>query len=416
MKISEFANRYDVSNDTVRYYMELNLLNPEKNGGHYNFDEKCEEQMREILNLKKMDFSLQEIKKIFNFKRIGKLSTYQKNSYYQSIYKNKYQDVEQKIDDLRYAKGQLKEELLKLESINDDKIIKIGIDLSALSLFACPHCNSDLKLTAERLIDNQVIEGSLNCKCGESLQITGGILYSNFNNNEQIGDEHIEKQIEDNHIEEYINEVDPDYIDILYQKLEWLQRQFDFKNIKNKVIMEPGSGSGFFLRQVYNDLSEDNIYICIDKNPYANIYLKQLLEMTDKKAKIIFITANLPEIPLRPNAVDLLVDFTGTSSYSFANEEFLPALLEKYIKKKATMLATYIIYHKFGPNNIVTETYRDNFKYNNIRNNLLKLEFELEKENKDEIEKVKAGYGKYKEFAQPGDQIYAYQVLAKRWG
>jgi len=415
MKISEFSNEYDVSNDTVRYYMELNLLNPEKNGGHYNFDEKCEEQMREILNLKKMDFSLQEIKKIFNFKRIGKLSTYQQNNYYQSIYKNKYQDVERKIDDLKYAKRQLKEELFKLESKNDDRIIEIGIDLAALSLFACPDCNSNLKLSAERLIANQVIEGSLSCECGESLQITGGILYNNFNN-EQIYGEHKEYQIEDNHIEKYINEVDPDYIDILYQKLEWLQRQFDFKNIKGKVIMEPGSGFGFFLRHIYNDISEDNIYLCVDKNPYTNIYLKQLLEMTDKKAKIIFITANLPEIPLRSNVVDLLVDFTGTSSFSFENEKFLPALLDKYIKKQATMLATYIIYHKFGPNNIVSQPYRDNFKYNNIRNSLLKLEFELEKENKDKIETVKVGFGKYEEFAQPGDQIYAYQVLAKRWG
>ena len=171
MKISEFANKYEISNDTVRYYMELNLITPEKSGGHYHFDEKCELQIREILNLKNMDFSLQEIKNIFNFKRIGKLSTYQQNNYYQSIYKSKYQDVEGKISDLRYAKGQLKEELLKLESKSNKNITKIGIDLSALSLFICLHCNSVLKLSAEQPYLLYDIDASKWCKVDIPLSV-----------------------------------------------------------------------------------------------------------------------------------------------------------------------------------------------------------------------------------------------------
>ncbi|MDZ7671924.1 MAG: MerR family transcriptional regulator [Halanaerobiales bacterium] len=42
MKISEFSNKYNISNDTVRYYMELNLIVPIKKGKHYYFDKGCE--------------------------------------------------------------------------------------------------------------------------------------------------------------------------------------------------------------------------------------------------------------------------------------------------------------------------------------------------------------------------------------
>ena len=54
MKISQFASKFKVSNDTIRYYIDLKLSIPEKKGGHYHFDKKCEKQMKEILNLKKL--------------------------------------------------------------------------------------------------------------------------------------------------------------------------------------------------------------------------------------------------------------------------------------------------------------------------------------------------------------------------
>jgi len=43
VKISEFANKYKVSNDTVRYYMKLNLITPIKKGitEHIMMKEKC---------------------------------------------------------------------------------------------------------------------------------------------------------------------------------------------------------------------------------------------------------------------------------------------------------------------------------------------------------------------------------------
>ena len=54
MKIKEFSNKFNLSYDTIRYYMKLNLINPHKSGGHYEFDQEDQNDIREILKLKEM--------------------------------------------------------------------------------------------------------------------------------------------------------------------------------------------------------------------------------------------------------------------------------------------------------------------------------------------------------------------------
>ena len=388
--------------------MELNLLTPEKKGGHYHYDEKCEAQMKELLDLKEMGFSLQEIKNIFNFKRMGKLTSYQRNKYYQSLYESKVQDINGELTRLKNAKKKLEEKIAQLKLKSRETNTRIGIDLSVLSLFSCPECNGELKLSADKVEDNQVLEGSLNCECGTSLKIEEGIIYTdNYFENAS--------EIEENHIEKYIKNTDPDFIDKSYESLAWLKRHFESQKLNNKVVLEPGSGYGHFLRQVYSDLTEDTVYICVDYKPQLNKYLKRLLEMTGKKAKVIFITADLSEIPMKKDTVDLLVDFTGTSEYAFRNKEFLPEILDCYLKKEAVYLASFIVYDRFGPNAVVSLPYRKNFKYKEIKEGVLKIDFEIEKEFKSETVKIQKNIGKYEDFAQVGDHLYSYQVKAQRW-
>ncbi len=51
MKISKFAEVNNVSVDTIRHYMDLGLVIPEKKGSHYFFDEYCQKGYRTYIRV-----------------------------------------------------------------------------------------------------------------------------------------------------------------------------------------------------------------------------------------------------------------------------------------------------------------------------------------------------------------------------
>lgn len=63
MQIKQFASKYKLTNDTVRYYEKEGLIEPIRlENGYRYYDEYCEKKIKYILVLKKLGFSLQEIK------------------------------------------------------------------------------------------------------------------------------------------------------------------------------------------------------------------------------------------------------------------------------------------------------------------------------------------------------------------
>lgn len=413
MKIKEFSNKFNLSYDTIRYYMKLNLINPQKSGGHYEFDLEVQEDMKEILNLKKMEFSLEEIKEILSFKRIGRLSNYQKNSYYQNLYQDKIKMIEKRIMELKNAKKALSIYLERLQEENNKKQNDLSLNINLLNLFACPNCGSELTLSAAKIENNRIHQGSLNCSCGEKIIIKDGIIYT-----KDVYEREERKEVLETdplfHVTDYIKQTDSEFMDQSYQSLEWLKNRINYSDLENKVILEPGSGYGLLLRNIYDQLPADSIYICVEHKPELNRDLKSLLELSPSGPEVIFLTAELPNLPLKEKSLDYLIDYSGISNFSFDNQGFLPELLLNYFKEHFEMTAIFIIYHKFGAKNIVAREYRDYFIYSNIRNKLKEMGFEFLTEHKSEIKKIDSSFGKYEEFAQIGDQIYSYQLQAKK--
>ena len=78
MKISKFAEVNNVSVDTIRHYMDLGLVIPEKKEVTI-FDEYCQKDIELILEYKWIGFSLNEIKELFLYKNLGKSLDYEKD-------------------------------------------------------------------------------------------------------------------------------------------------------------------------------------------------------------------------------------------------------------------------------------------------------------------------------------------------
>ena len=77
LKIGEFAKIFNVTIKTIRFYEEKELLNPcyiDKYSGYRYYDDENIKQMNQILYLKKLGFSLDEIKK-YDEKLVKKYQT-----------------------------------------------------------------------------------------------------------------------------------------------------------------------------------------------------------------------------------------------------------------------------------------------------------------------------------------------------
>ena len=137
MRIGKFAENYNITINTVRHYMDMGLIIPEMQGSQYYFDDRCQSDLEEVINLKDMEFALNEIKAILLFRRFGNLTAYEQSQYYQTFFENKLLSVEQKMERLKEVRKNLKFEIQKLYNWNEGKNNKIGIDLNNLKLFKC---------------------------------------------------------------------------------------------------------------------------------------------------------------------------------------------------------------------------------------------------------------------------------------
>lgn len=114
MKIGEFANCTDLSIDTIRYYEKIKLISPEIKNKHREYNENDIEIIDTILKLKQADFSLQEIKMLFDWSRNTDQNKELSNEEIQNVrkikevFQNKYKQMVKKEEQIK----QIKEVLL----------------------------------------------------------------------------------------------------------------------------------------------------------------------------------------------------------------------------------------------------------------------------------------------------------------
>ncbi|WP_432403007.1 MerR family transcriptional regulator [Wukongibacter sp. M2B1] len=409
MKIGKFSSENKLSIDTIRHYMELGLIIPEKSGGHYDFDEVCQRDLEDILTLKDMEFTLNEIKSIFMFKRLGNLTPYQEVECYRQFFVSKHKKIIKQMEELQNAKSRLEDKIDDIISKKDQQSHILGVDIGGLSLFKCIVCGGDLTLNEGQIENNQIMKGNLSCKCGNKYIINDGILIGE--NKFTYYEEWPSYYDRRSYISEYLNETDPKYLDNIYKGLDWSYRKLNFEELRGKKILDLGSGFGFLLRHIYNDLPEDSLYIAVDHDIERHKFLKAMLERAECQRKVIFICSDFLHIPIKDRSIDILVDYTGTSNYSFENEEFLLGLLDKLVKENAFLIGGYILFDKFGANSWIKDKYRKNFILKNVKAEIEKLKYKAIDERISDI--LKKG-GRFENYFNEDERVYTYGFYGKR--
>ncbi|MGL5050562.1 MAG: MerR family transcriptional regulator, partial [Fusobacteriaceae bacterium] len=118
--IGEISKITGLSNKTLRYYDENNILKPDyvdPNNGYRYYSEYQILKLQNIITLKNNGFSLEEIKKKFD-----KRNSKEINSFFH-VYKQKIEDIEIQIEALKASKKRLQNLLDEFSYLEVDKII-----------------------------------------------------------------------------------------------------------------------------------------------------------------------------------------------------------------------------------------------------------------------------------------------------
>lgn len=116
IKIGNFAKMFNISIKTIRYYESIGLIVPcfvDNYSGYRYFDEENIKRLQEIILLKELGFSLEEIK-YFNENEI-------QNKIYD--YENKILNLKEQIDKLKVLAFKGKEVLKMKKFVNDERVI-----------------------------------------------------------------------------------------------------------------------------------------------------------------------------------------------------------------------------------------------------------------------------------------------------
>ncbi len=402
MKIGQFAECNNISIDSIRHYMDMGLLLPEKKGSQYYFDKRCSEDIKDIIELKTHGFSLNEIRDILYIQRLATPIAYEKNQYYKGLYENKYKEVLEKLRELKKVENKLSEKINeifnKVTSCNN-----IGLDINVLSLLVCPLCNRNLLLEECHVKDTQIFSGLLKCKCGRCFSIEDGIIISDkseFMENPFGSD--IEKFFID-----YLKESNEDFINILTKDIWWLSEYFKKGLNENLTVLELGVGYGVFLRNVYESLLDNMIYIAIDHNISILKSLKEMLTRINPNKRVIFICTDVMDIPIRQETIDTIIDVGGVVTHN----SFLLQDMDKYTKDKAAIFGSYIINENLPMGSVFQGLDATHFTLRNVKGSINKIKYNI---IEDRVSKEFSLTGRYGVESDEKNKIKIYTCFLKR--
>jgi len=349
LKIGKFAAKHNVSIDTVRHYMNLGLIFPEKMGGWYEFGDNSDEAINAILRYKEMGFSLDEIHELLNFQRLSRLTIRTDLEFFKSKFLLKSDNLEKEKEHIEHKIQVISKLLEKINHLESVTLLShpTGVPIDFLPQLECPFCNKPLQLAKASIENNMIINGDLNCDCGTHWKILHGVLTEKqliSNLNDVSPDEVLERNI---HLKtRYYKSTSSKFLDFIFQGIEWQRQRLTELLTPNSIILEPGIGIGVALSNFYDHLPDDIKYIGVDNNFERILFTKTLFEKEYNPTRLIYICCSFNNIPIKSNSIDFVVDYTGSFNYNSKNEIWLTETLKNLLKENAYWLGSFLFYSK----------------------------------------------------------------------
>lgn len=336
MKIGEFTQKFGVTLDAVRYYIELGLLVPLKQGTHFHFDETCAEDLELILDLKKLQFTLQEIHHVLTLRRITHFVDVQEIDYYLKVLLEKKHELLLQKEKVTESLDLLENEI---QSIHKQKRASTvtGVNLSFLPLFHCPKCELQLDITDAFIQGASVLTGELKCACGYEAIIKEGIVItpdiSDFPQNQHYIYDH-----------QMIEEITPGFISLLEKGNQWVYKRLLDLNISKKIILETNVDTYVFPPKLLQSLPVDARYIFCGNTMDMLKKLKRKMEHFNPDIEALYIVNSQLDLPIRRSSVDVVVDALSFNDYCLFNRELPLGTLKHYVHGETAIIGYTLFY------------------------------------------------------------------------
>lgn len=344
MKIGEFAKKHHVSIDMIRHYMDLELLLPQKLGSHYFFKKEDSTDLLEILEFKKMNFSLAEIQKIFAYKRLTAMKTSEDQLHYKHFLETKKDGLLQQQKELARVLGYLEEKIKEIHLEDSIPHRFLGMPLSFVTSIYCPLCGNSLPLLGGHIENNMLIEGLFQCNCGYSAEVSKGIFIS-------LDDKDRDRiiPIDTTHTTlDYVINTSTKFINFMYRAINMVKETLKNEILSNAVILELGTGSGLLIRQLLRQLPPNAFYIITDHDLNRIHHVKDYLQRESLHKNFVFLCTDFEKLPLANASVDYILDYWGSVNYNLKATKFLPQVLSSKMKENGKYLGVFVYFNKLS--------------------------------------------------------------------
>ncbi len=336
MKIGTIMQKYGISRETLHYYIRIGLLNPTKQNGQYDFSEREEQDIEEILRLKSMHFRLEEIIPILNWKSfsIG-MDSGLKEKYLMALLE-KEEEISQQRRELEKCAEDIRQEMKQILHGEQISATKIGVPLAALSMLVCPKCGRHLEFSGTNFNYRYLYQGELHCSCGYYADIKDGIICTGNRDNGTDDSPDLERTV--------YKMLDNNFVKAHRTCANKVKHQLEAILSNGKVIMEGNVNNYFLLYNHLEGLDKECLYIFVDKYEETLLMYREMIEQAGLELNILFIADAKNELPLASECVDILVSFFGENGWSLYHDEVYLKSSKRYLKKGAVIMGSHLSY------------------------------------------------------------------------
>lgn len=437
MKIGEFSKKFNVSVSTVRHYINLGLLVPEKDGYQYRFTDSDCREMEIIASMKDAGFKLNELNKylsIFRFYNKDDYFLYEKLVEYLNEKKNRLYEERNQINTyIRLINKKIKEiESDHTYSSNKSAYTDTpeaagplpGFPLSAVCLLHCPHCQSKLNLSNVDISGDSIISGNLTCSCGYGASIKNGVMFTenlmDLENDPKFlecyfGEENLISN-EDGMLLMGMKEHSNEYLTNLYKSSLWIYNELASYDFQGKTILCPDLSCQYLYSRYDGENALGSTFLVTALSERSIRSMRQHIANANPNLKVAYIINQNGRLPLKNSCIDVIIDYMGSCNLGFFQKTHYLDTVAPYIAEDALVVGTAEYYSPNSPSikrihQLYSNAAPDVFTFDFIKTTLEENGFNIEK-----TEKISEGYnpGRFFEYHIAGDIRSNIVYLARR--